>query len=80
MYTALLTYGAFAVPHLAFHAAHPATGLSTSARGANLALLSSGLVLAVLLAWWARPEAPSTSPPPTVVNASDRLTSGRSVT
>jgi hypothetical protein len=62
VWVALLAYLAFAVPHLCYHAANPAPALSDVAQAANLVLLSSGVALAVLVGWGARPRraAPAT--------------------
>ena len=51
---ALLAYLSLAVPHLAYHAAHPAPGLSGTAHAVNLAMLSSGVAIAVILGWGTR--------------------------
>jgi len=48
---ALLAYVSLAVPHVAYHAANPAAGLSGTAQAVNLAMLSSGIAVAVLLGW-----------------------------
>ncbi len=49
--TALVAYVAFALPHLAYHAANPAPGLSSSEDVVNVVLLASGLVFALALGW-----------------------------
>jgi hypothetical protein len=54
---ALLAYVSFALPHLAYHAASPPAALSTAAQVANVILLSSGVVLALVLGWGARAPA-----------------------
>jgi len=48
---ALLAYLSLAVPHLGYHASNPAAGLSSTAQAVNLAMLSSGVAMAVLLGW-----------------------------
>ena len=62
VYVALLAYLAFGIPHLVYHAAHQASALSGAAQAANLVLLSSGIILAVVLAWGARPTASTPAP------------------
>lgn len=52
---ALLTYVAFAVPHMLYHAARPAALLTGAEDVFNVALLTTGPVVAGALAWWARP-------------------------
>jgi len=51
VYVALLAYLSLALPHLAYHAANPAAGLSGTAQAVNLAMLSSGVAMAMLLGW-----------------------------
>jgi hypothetical protein len=53
---ALLAYVTFSLPHLAYHAASPAPALSGAAQAANVALLSSSVVLALVLGWGVRPR------------------------
>jgi len=47
---ALVAYLGFAVPHALYHAASPAPGLSGAEDAVNVALLASGVVLAVAVA------------------------------
>jgi hypothetical protein len=54
VYLALATYLAFAVPHLAYHAANPASGLSAAKDRNNVATLIIAIVGALVLAWGAR--------------------------
>jgi len=54
---ALVAYVSFSVPHLVYHAANPPSALSGVAQVANVALLSSSVVLALVLGWGARPSA-----------------------
>jgi hypothetical protein len=54
VYVALLTYFAFALPHLGYHATHPSDALSGVEQATNLALLGSGVVMAAVLCWGAR--------------------------
>ena len=63
VYVALAAYLAFGLPHLLYHAAHPASALSGAAKVVNLLLLSSGVVFALVLAWGARPTTPTPAPP-----------------
>lgn len=54
---------AFTVPHVVYHAIHPATGLSSVADVANVAVLASGIGWAALLWWGAnRTEEPVDAP------------------
>jgi hypothetical protein len=53
---ALLAYLSFSLPHLAHHAANPPAALSGLAQVVNVVLLSSSTVLALVLAWGARPR------------------------
>ena len=55
VYVALLGYLAFALPHLLYHAGNPASPLDGTAQVMNLGLLGSGVALALLLGWGARP-------------------------
>jgi hypothetical protein len=48
---ALATYLALAVPHLAYHAANPAPGLTYSENARNLLTLAVATALPLLLAW-----------------------------
>lgn len=50
---ALLTYLAFTTPHVLYHATNPAPALSGSEQALNVMLLSSGALLAIVLAWGA---------------------------
>jgi hypothetical protein len=54
---ALLAYVTFSLPHLVYHAANQPAALSGAAQAVNVALLSSSVVLALVLAWGARPTA-----------------------
>lgn len=54
---ALLAYLSFGLPHLAHHAANPPAALSGQAQAVNVVLLSSSVLLALVLAWGARPQA-----------------------
>jgi hypothetical protein len=51
---ALATYLAFAVPHLAYHAANPAPGLTSAQDAQNVATLAVGVALPVVLLWGVR--------------------------
>ena len=53
VYVALITYAAFAVPHVMYHALNPAPALSSSQDVTNVVFLSSGVALAGLFAWGA---------------------------
>ena len=55
---ALLTYVVFTVPHVVYHALHPADLLTGAEDAANTFLLASGLALAAVFAYGAsvRPE------------------------
>jgi hypothetical protein len=53
---ALLAYLAFALPHLAFHVANPAPGLSATEDIVNGVALAAGVALAGLLLWRVRPR------------------------
>jgi hypothetical protein len=55
---ALATYLAFAVPHLAYHAANPAPGLSDAEDLRNVATLIIATVIPVVLGWGARTPRP----------------------
>lgn len=52
--TALLGYAVFTVPHVLYHAANPADGLTGFEDLTNVAALGSGLLLAVVFAWGLR--------------------------
>jgi hypothetical protein len=51
---ALATYAAFTLPHVIYHASHPADALSGAEDAANVLVLGSGLVLAAVFAWGVR--------------------------
>lgn len=51
---ALVAYGGFALPHLVYHAAHPAPLLTGVEDLFNVAMLASGPALAGFFAWRAR--------------------------
>jgi hypothetical protein len=51
---ALITYLAFTVPHLIYHAANPAPGLSSGEDVRNVTTLVIAVVAAVVLGWAAR--------------------------
>jgi hypothetical protein len=50
---ALVTYLAFAIPHAIYHGAHEAPGLSSAEDVANVLMLASGVIAAVVLLWGA---------------------------
>ena len=50
---ALLAYGAFAVPHVLYHALNPAPALSGTEDVTNVLFLLSGVALAAVFAWGA---------------------------
>lgn len=54
VYVALVGYLTFAIPHLAFHVAHPATTLSTAENTTNVFMLGSGVAATILIAAGAR--------------------------
>ena len=54
VYLALATYLAFAIPHLVYHAANPAPGLSDEEDLRNVATLVIAAVVPLVLAWGAR--------------------------
>lgn len=58
----LAVFAAFTAPHVAYHLANPAPGLSGAADVANVVLLASGLGWAALL-WWGSSRAPDEAPP-----------------
>jgi hypothetical protein len=51
VYVALATFLAFAVPHLAYHAANPAPGLTDAEDLRNVVTLSVAVVVALVLGW-----------------------------
>ena len=51
MQVALAAYAAFTVPHVAYHAGHPADALSGTEDVLNVLSLGSGLILAAVFAW-----------------------------
>lgn len=51
---ALVAFGAFAVPHVLYHALHPAPGLTGTEDVVNVLVLAVGPALAALFAWWNR--------------------------
>ncbi|HMK12881.1 MAG TPA: hypothetical protein VK461_14925 [Acidimicrobiales bacterium] len=53
LYVALITYAAFAVPHVLYHALHPAEALSTSENVTSVLFLLAGVALAAVFAWGA---------------------------
>ncbi len=53
VYLALVAFLVHAVPHIIYHAAEPAPGLSGAAQVGNVVLLVSGAAAAVVLAWGA---------------------------
>jgi hypothetical protein len=64
---ALIAYAAFALPHLVYHAAHPAPLLTNGEDFLNVATLATGPALAALFAWRASvaPTAPTAPQPDT---------------
>ena len=56
---ALLAYLAQALPHLAFHLTHPPDALTGGEQLVNLALLGSGVGIALVLGWGARKPTPA---------------------
>jgi hypothetical protein len=48
---ALITFAAFTLPHVIFHATHPADALSAFENAINWLALASGLVLAAVFFW-----------------------------
>jgi hypothetical protein len=54
VWTALLAYAAFSVPHVLYHALHPSALLSGTEDVANVVVLFGGLVLAGVFAWGTR--------------------------
>lgn len=58
VYVALGAYLAFALPHTVYHAANPAPGLTGAEDVVNVVMLASGLILAGIFAWGARPGRP----------------------
>jgi hypothetical protein len=56
VYVALLAYLALALPHFVYHIAHPSPALTSTEDAANTLLLGTGVGIAVLLAWEARPR------------------------
>ncbi len=73
VYVALITYGAFALPHVLYHALNPAPALSGSEDVTNVLFLFSGVVLAALFAWGAsqRPRISPTEVASFIHSASD---------
>jgi hypothetical protein len=57
MRMALLAFVAFTVPHVLYHATHPADALSTGENALNAMSLASGLVWAAVFAWALRRSA-----------------------
>ncbi|MEY2427017.1 MAG: hypothetical protein QOI61_2589, partial [Actinomycetota bacterium] len=51
---ALLAFAAFTVPHVIYHATHPADALSGVENAINTLTLASGLLLAAVFAWGLR--------------------------
>lgn len=54
--TAVLAYAFFTVPHVLYHATHPADVLTGFDNFANVLALGSGLVLAGVFTWGLRPR------------------------
>ena len=67
VHLALLTYLTFAIPHLIYHAGHPAPDLTSAEDVLNVVLQGTGVVAAVALVWGARHvrrvDATTTVPP-----------------
>jgi hypothetical protein len=57
MRMALLAFVAFTVPHVVYHALHPADALSTGENALNVMSLASGLVWCAVFAWALRTSA-----------------------
>jgi hypothetical protein len=57
LFTALLAYAAFTVPHVIYHATNPADALTGFEDVTNVLALGSGLILAGVFAWGVRPRA-----------------------
>jgi hypothetical protein len=57
----LAVFVASTAPHVTYHVANPAPGLSSAADIANVAVLASGLGWAALL-WWGSTRAPDQAP------------------
>ena len=54
MSIALLTFVAFTLPHVVYHATHPADALTGFENALNVVTLTNGLVLAAVFAWGLR--------------------------
>jgi hypothetical protein len=67
VWTALLAYAAFTVPHVLYHATHPSALLSGAEDVGSVASLVGGLVLAAVFAWGSagRSGRPAPTPPMT---------------
>ena len=74
VYVALVTFGAFALPHALWHAEHPAPGLTGSEDLRNVLFLFSAVIFAAVLAWGAagRDRIPSADEPSFVHSARDQ--------
>lgn len=59
---ALVTYLVFAAPHLVFHAANPADGLSSAEDARNVFTLAIGTALPLVLLWGSRVRRAAASP------------------
>jgi hypothetical protein len=57
VWTALVAYGAFTVPHVLYHATHPSALLSGVEDVGSVTSLIGGLVLAAVFAWGSAPGA-----------------------
>ena len=62
VYVALITFGTFAVPHVLYHALHPAPALTGSEDFTNVLFLFSAVAFAAVLAWGARSTEDMPSP------------------
>jgi hypothetical protein len=62
VWTALLAYAAFTVPHVLYHLTHPSDLLSGAEDVGNVTALVGGLVLAAVFAWACVPQGGRTEP------------------
>jgi hypothetical protein len=62
VFLALATYLALAVPHLAYHAANPAPGLTDTEDLRNVVTLMIAVLVPLVLGWGARARRPAATP------------------
>lgn len=73
---ALVTFAAFAVPHVLYHGLQPAPGLTGAEDVVNVLMLASGPALAAVFAWWTSAGTPASQDADPPLVRADRSSGG----